>query len=254
MLDVHLVLQDGDVRRIDFSLLEFLPVDSFEDRVAHQFTNSISSKSLLRVFLQQSCQEVTNDLVVKRVELRFFEQDALLNFFSGFRVVRWHTSQHLVHDTTIRPPITGIVIVLFENNLRCDVLKSSTERVSASILALDSLLTQSKISEFGVPISPDQNVLRFHVSVDDAVFVQFIKSKQDVCCIEDSRVLFETTNVRYVEKEFTSRAVVQNEVEFLCSLVSIVQFDDERTVDFLQNLALIHSVLDLLLFLEITLL
>jgi len=59
------------------------------------------------------------------------------------------------------------------------------------------------------------------------------QSKQNVGCVEFSRLLFEPTNLTDVEKKFSTWAIVQDKKEFLVILESVIHFNDERMGNFL---------------------
>ena len=80
------------------------------------------------------------------------------------------TSQHLVDDAPDTPPVHSKSMALPINYLRGKVFRGPAQSKSIRV-ALYVFLGQSKVCQFRIPISVDQDVLWLQIPVDDLVLV-----------------------------------------------------------------------------------
>ena len=103
----------------------------------------------------------------------------------------WPTRRHLVNQDSKSPPIYCETVTFLIQYLGCQILGSSTERVSLLGLRLQEL-SESEISEVNVARLIDQDILRFEISVHDAVIMKVAEGHCHLSCIEFDYFLFES--------------------------------------------------------------
>ena len=90
--------------------------------------------------------------------------------------------------------------------------------------------------------------LDYLLSIDDVVFMEAFQSEQYVRSVKAREFDFKSKQVRQVEKELATMAVVEHEVQLLAVFECVFHFDDEGMVESLQDAPLSLGVLDLVEF------
>jgi hypothetical protein len=103
------------------------------------------------------------------------------------------------------------------------------------------LLAQTKISNFKVAIRVKEHILRFEISVDDAISMEAPNGFNELCGVEASTSLWELGLLPEMEEEFTSVEEVHDEVEFGICLEGIMELDNKGTVNLLEDVSLSYK-------------
>ena len=135
------------------------------------------------------------------------------------------------------PPIGGFVVTDSLDDLRCNVLWRSAIRISPSN-SLHTLLRQTEISDLDVTISIEKHILWLKIAIDDTVLVEAAHSLHQLRSIEAGTPLAELLVFAQVVEKLSSIEEVHHEVELCGCLESVVQLDDEWTVDLLEDVTL----------------
>lgn len=82
----------------------------------------------------------------------------------GVVVLEWRvTSKHFVQKDAYSPPINGFPVTLVEQDFRGNILGSTTN----GVCSLCNDLSETEINHLEVTISPNHNILRFEIPIDD---------------------------------------------------------------------------------------
>ena len=87
---------------------------------------------------------------------------------------------HFVDQHSQSPPINWLSVALILQDLRGEVLRSSTEGKGS----IFNLLGKTKIGQFEISISSNQNIFWFEVPVYDVFGVEVLKDENHVRCVE----------------------------------------------------------------------
>ena len=83
-----------------------------------------------------------------------------------------------------------------------------------------------------------KHIFRLEISIDNTIVMQTTETFNELGGIEASPSLAELLVLSQVVKQLASIQEVHDKVEFGRSLESVMQFHNERTVDFLQDISL----------------
>lgn len=106
-----------------------------------------------------------------------------------------------------------------------------TEGVSLRIALIDSLLRESKICNFEVPVFIQKDILGFQVSIDDPIRVEALQGAHQLCCIELSPIFGKTCLPAKVIEKLPSVQEIHYKVQLLVSLEGIVKVYYEGTLN-----------------------
>ena len=95
---------------------------------------------------------------------------------------RSDTNEHLVHEHADGPPVDRKVVTRLLENLGGHVLRRASNGTRQ--LSLLQALSQSKVNQLDVAILIEQDVLKLHVSVSDALLVQVADAENELNGIE----------------------------------------------------------------------
>lgn len=87
-------------------------------------------------------------------------------------------------------------------------------------------------------IAIEYNVFWLKISVDDSILMKTVERKENFCGIEFSSILGETLLSSKMVEKLSAIEEIDDEVELLRRLESIVQFHNERVTYFFQNKSL----------------
>jgi hypothetical protein len=121
-------------------------------------------------------------------------------------------------------------MALVQEDLRSKILSCTTDALGV-VVAVDVLLGKPKISDLDVPVVAHQHVFWLQISVQNVLGVQMVQSQEYVRSVKSGSVFFESPNLRQVEEELTSWAVLKNEKQFAVALESVVHLNNERMPD-----------------------
>ena len=151
-------------------------------------------------------------------------------------------AKHLVKQRAKAPPVNAFVVSASFDDLWCQVLWRATERVSfLTLICLSlsySLLRQTEVGDLQVAIGVKQNVLWFKITVNDSLAMQASDGLNHLRRVETRSLLAKLGILSQVSEQLTTVAKVHDEVKFGVSLERVVQLDDERAIDLLQDMAL----------------
>ena len=150
-------MNDRHEERFDFLLYEFVPVYAVEPRMRLDVGHMLHS--LIRHFREQFIEEVFQVVAPLFVQIGLLVFDLIEEVASVFGVKWWKSMHQLIDDRTQTPPIHCFPMSFLLYHLRCQVLRRPTYRKSI-IISEYIVLGESKVSEFDVPISPNQHILR----------------------------------------------------------------------------------------------
>ena len=120
------------------------------------------------------------------------------------------------------------------HDLRGQILRRPTESIGHFVTG-DLKFAETKISQFYMALRVKNNVLRLEVSVDYTVSMEALERKNDLSCVKARSRLFELGLFAQVEEKFATIEKIDYEIQPLWRLESIVQLDDERMIDSLQD-------------------
>ena len=93
----------------------------------------------------------------------------------------------------------------------------------------------------------DKHIFGFEIAIDDALRMQMLKGKHHLGGIKLGTSLRETNLVTQVEEKLTTIEEISDEVEGLCRLESVMQFDHKGMRYLLHNVPFNFCVLDLVI-------
>ncbi len=114
------------------------------------------------------------------------------------------------------------------------------------MLLMITLFAKAKVSEDNVPIRVQEQVLRLQVTVNNALRMQVAQGGRDLGGVEPGPRLGEDALPLQVEEELAAVDVVEDKVELLPRLERVVEADEERVLEVLdEHVALGHDVVGL---------
>ena len=130
------------------------------------------------------------------------------------------------------------------HDLRGQILRRPTESIG-HFVAGDLELAETKIGQFYMALRVKNNVLRLEISVDYTVSMEALERKNDLSCVKARSRLLELGLFAQVEEKFATIEKIDYEIQPLRRLESIVQLDDERMIDSLQDHSLDYTCVKL---------
>ena len=113
-------------------------------------------------------------------EMQFSFKDVLVDQ-KRIVVGKWvNTCYHFIDQHSQGPPIDWLPVTLILQDLGSEVFRSSAEGEGS----IFNLLGKSKISQFEISISSNQNIFRFEIPVDDVFGVKVLKDENHVRCVK----------------------------------------------------------------------
>jgi len=94
-------------------------------------------------------------------------------------------SKKLIEDGTERPKVSTVGITFVSKYLRCHVLRSP-DKAESSILILEHPLTSAHINQLEIAVSPDHDIFRFQITIDDIFMVHYLEDVDEKGDIEPS--------------------------------------------------------------------
>ena len=85
-----------------------------------------------------------------------------------------------------------------------------------------------------MPVVPNKDIFRLQVTVDDISSVQVLKSQDELCDVEPNSILIDSSALDGHHREVAPRTVVENHVDVVRGLESVVQPENKRVVARLQ--------------------
>ena len=127
--EVEVVPHVGVKRRLQFLLVEKVPVDGAEERVSHDdvVVPLLRAQSLRLVLLQQTFQKVPSGRGYMWAESEGLVENVVVHFGDVAAVEGRESVHHLVGDHAQTPPVHRSTVVLFLEHLGGEVLRGTTE-------------------------------------------------------------------------------------------------------------------------------
>lgn len=179
----HLTDDVGNKRWLHLLALKTTPLEVLEKRVFLYLPSPRKTQPLFLGLYQEAIDEVWK---VGRPPLRqiFFSeadippQHFLSNFSSVFAFVRAFSNGEFIENDSKRIEVGRVGVILFEQYLRSHIDRSSTGLIPKLSSVIGFLLGNAKISEPGVPIFFENDVLGLEVFVDDVHGVNILECHQ----------------------------------------------------------------------------
>ena len=152
---------------LDLKLVHLFPIHIREPGMLPDLTDILVPdpvlRALLKTFLDQVLQLLTDLDHVGEGWVKFdhpVQHNVVVLIVEGRKSIN-----HLVKQDPVAPNIHRLVVSLLENDLWGDVLRGADE--GGGLLLPLQLLRDAEVSETGVPIFVQEDVLRLHVAVHD---------------------------------------------------------------------------------------
>jgi hypothetical protein len=133
-----------------------------------------------------------------------------------------------------RPEIYFFTVTFPSDNFRREIFRCTTECECYLIFCLPDF-GETEISQLYMPFGVEEDVFRLEVPVDDAVLMQALEGQQNLCGIKSSSVFREPLFSPEVIEELAAVQKVNDEIQLLRGLESVMQSDDEGMPNLLQN-------------------
>mmetsp|Transcript_8424 Transcript_8424/g.21282 ORF Transcript_8424/g.21282 Transcript_8424/m.21282 type:complete len:302 (-) Transcript_8424:847-1752(-) len=230
---VHLALNRRFERWVDFTCLQFLPIDASEEcmRLDIGRSGGTRAETLFGITCEQAFEET----------LRWFRQigrkpqltveNLLVHDVDVLTVERRQTGEHLIDQRSQTPPVDRTAVSLTLEHLGGKVLGRTAKGVCALITG--DFLAETKVGDTDVATRIEENVLRLEVTIHDVERMQMRQSKSDFGSVEPNAFLTEFALLLEMEEEFTTVHVVKNHVEFVLGLEGVVEVYNERMLNLL---------------------
>jgi len=119
------------------------------------------------------------------------------------------SSVHLIDKDAKGPPINRLRVTLIEQDLRCDVLWCSTDRVRS----LFDDLSKTKVDEFEVTVLVDHDIFRFQITVYNILGVEVLKNSGNLGTVELCLLSIEITLTSVVGEEIAAREQLSRKID-----------------------------------------
>jgi len=231
-----------------------LPIDVGEERVLLQvFSVIIATNTPSGISLQKLLKEARCFLTEVWFHWDRFLGDVPKHLLTITVVMGWTAAEHLVEQGTQAPPVCSPRVTRTLDDLRSQILGSSAETVGL-IRHFNALLRQTEISYSDMALSIQQDVLRLEISIDDVFLVECIDGTNDLGGVELSPLLIEPLISAEVSEELTAVQEIDKKVQLSFGLESIMQTNNIRVFDLLEDVALSLSLDEKILFDQLVLL
>ena len=144
------------------------------------------------------------------------------------------TDQHLVHQDTQGPPVHTLSVTPTLENLRREVFRSPAHGVAHTARRPDHGLGEPEVSDHGVALGVQEDVLGLEVSVGDVKAVKISEGGDNLCCVEFNCGGGEFVVHPHESEEFAARLEREQEVEIVRVLPAVCERYQKRVVDFLK--------------------
>lgn len=225
-------------RAIQACLLDFSRVANQSERshcqrcLPFKIEVTYASDKVLAVFRHGNVVALT----VREVDGLLFNQLVHFGVILGASVEGREANDHLVSEDSEGPPVDWEGVAAFHQDLRCQVVRSSAERVRLRVAVKH--LGQAEVSQANVPVLVHQDVFWFQVTVDDVFRVQVTQRHRDLDGVELSSLFRESGNLAQVHEELTTTHESHDEKDFLFSLEDVAHAHQERMVSLKQDVFL----------------
>jgi hypothetical protein len=224
-------------------LLNVIPVDPLEPRVSFNILPA-ENKPFLRVLgealLNQHLKVVGYFDNGGKVGLQL--EDLIEHHLLLLVVERRQSVNHLVEEHSEAPNVHGLPVALLVDDLRGNVLGGPN--VGESDLIRFDVLGDSEVGQGSVAMFVEQNVLGFHVPVQNAFVVQVDQSAYDLTGVELNGGFGESSLGSEVVVEFSSLLELHGEEDHRLVGVAVLQVDHEGVVILVHDFSLIFEVID----------
>ena len=228
-------------------LVDWIPVNAWEPRVCHDLfsVTGTRAKTRFRILIKQLLAEISSFWTQKwKVKLWLAMLDVMEKLLFIFVIEWWLSTKHFVDNSSKWPPVCGFSMPLSLNNFRCKIFCSSTDTLCLS-MSNYIFLWKPKVCYLCVSISCHQHIFRLEISVENVLRMQVMQCQQDITCVESGSIFLEPSNLRKIEKEFSTWAVFQHKEQFTLTLEGIVHFDNEWMLYIFQDSPFSHSMFNL---------
>ena len=202
----------------------------------------LGGDSLSWVLLKHLAHEVLggirNSVPVGGVESQRLLQDISEDLLVVVALERRISTKEDKENDTETPNIAGLVVVAFEY-FWGDIVRSTDDGVHAlNFLLLREALGEAEIDQLDLGVLGSvvhEEVLRLQVSMDNAVSVQVLDSADHLAHDIGGVALSEPLRGNDAVKEFSTLAVLHNNVDITVIDVALIELDNVGVVDLLQN-------------------
>jgi len=191
-------------------LVNHLPVHPVEPFVCLDLTASVSliPESQAAISTQEALHELTGLRLNMRREFVVAIHDLLVDAQWVVIIERWVASQHFKDKNAERPPIHVLVVSFRLDYFRCQVLRSSTKRVSF----IFDYFCETEVSYLYVALLVNQQVLRLKISVGNIHRVEVFKGKCDFRSEEKCNIVRKTAFPPQQREQLAPTRIVQHHV------------------------------------------
>ena len=157
--------------------------------------------------------------------------------------MRWPATEHLVEKGAQAPPVRSLAVADTLDYLGRQILGCATVRVRSRpcFIRLEPLLRQAKVGDLDVALVVQQHILWLQIPVNYAVRVQASERLNKLRSVKAGPTLAELLVLSQVVKKLAAIEKIHHEVQLGGCLERIVQLDNERTVDLLQDIPLSYD-------------
>lgn len=233
-------------RRLDLLLEHGDPVGRRKPLVSLDIVNARLqiTIALRQIHLQEVAQQILQITTEMRRKANLARHDLLVNLYRLIGKERRITGRHFVDEHSERPPVHRFIVALAQNDLRRQILGRAAQRPGPSLHAF----RKPEIRHLQVALVVDQQVLRLQIPIDQVQIVQILKGEHNLGGIEARMGLREAADLAQMREHLTARHVLEDHVEIGVVLEVILEADEKRKGDGLQDAFLVQRVLDLLEF------
>lgn len=138
------------------------------------------------------------------------------------------------------PPIGSFAVANTLNDLRSQILRSPAVRISArsSLVCLQTLLGKTEVRDLDIALVVKKHILWLEIPVNDTILMQAAEPLHELSCVETGPPFTELLVLSQVVKQFSTIQEIHHEIQLGRRLECVMQLDDERTIDLLQDISL----------------
>lgn len=199
---------------------------------------------LLRVLNHDALDEVTRILAdeARNVVLAF--EDLLVKLRGVWVLERQEPADEREEDDAAAPRVDlGTDVLAPGDHLRGRIARGSTGRLQGLLLCEG--VGEAEVDDFDVLLVIEQQVLRLEVPVDYVEVVHVLDAGDDLLVELAGLFLLQFGVLDDVVEELSTAGVLHDQVELLGRLDDLVQLDDVRVPDLLENVDLPGDSLDI---------
>mmetsp|Transcript_24716 Transcript_24716/g.44767 ORF Transcript_24716/g.44767 Transcript_24716/m.44767 type:complete len:240 (+) Transcript_24716:420-1139(+) len=214
----------------DASRIQASPMDGSEKIMIHRSSNASHTKSSAWISLQQATHKGGR----MRTKIRWNFQGSTLESSKELGTVRrvpWRQSRHhFIHQHTKTPIVHTKSMSRLTQDLRCHILWRSAHGGGSFTWMLNFVLCQTKITQFHMTLCIQQHIFRFQITINDSSFVQMAHCQNEFRRVKSGYPFRKSSIPRQVEKQFSTGAIIQNQVQFVLRLKGKMKLHDKRMV------------------------